>query len=212
MRRLTSGKGTFVDFCVATLTFVFVAGCSVQLTAPYSEDIDSEASSLQADFVRFVADTQMKAGTADAFYDKSQQKYADFEARLAVIQMRSASIPRGVPCGRAVASAQHMERALTGPMQSEVLGRISNAGSENASCITILAVIASEQMERLRGQHQLRCNSSAPPARCTTLFSSPPIFGVILTGQSDAPLVSAVSISLNELVGAERDIKPLPKT
>jgi hypothetical protein len=146
VRRLISGKGTFVDFCVAMLTFVFVAGCSVQLTPPYSEDIDSEASSLQSDFVRFVADMQMKAGTTDAFYDKSQQKYADFEARLAVIQMRSASIPRGVPCGQAVASAQHTEKALTGPMQSEVLGRISKAGSEDASCITILAVIASEQM------------------------------------------------------------------
>ena len=185
-----------------------VAGCTVQLTAPYNEDIDQEASSLQTNFLRFVANLQMVAGTPQGYYSQHQQQYSDFEASLAIIRMRSEALPGGVPCGHAIEQGKKAARTLSGSMQGEVSTRLSQPGLANASCITILAIIAEDQMERLRSQHQRRCNPTAPPTLCTTLFSSPPIFNIVTNAQSDAPLVSAVSISLNELVGAERDIKP----
>lgn len=189
-------------------TALSLIGCTVQLTQPYSRDIDEQATSLQSDFLTFVADMQMQAGTPDAYYSKNQAAYGDFEARLAVITLRSESLPGGLPCGRAVDQGKKAERLLSGAMQAQVSARVSQPGFGNASCVTILATIAGEQMERLRSQHKIRCNPTANPLLCTTLFASPPIFAIVGTAQSEAPLVSAVSISLNELVGAERDIKP----
>ena len=185
--------------------------CSVQLTAPYSEDIDKDATALQNDFLKFAANMQMQVGSADGYYSNHQKDYADFEARLATMKMRSESLPSGVPCGRAFDAGKKTARTLSGPMQSQVSDRMAQQGWGDASCVTILVSIAGEQMERLRGQHEIRCNPSAKKGLCATLFSSPPIFGIVSTSQSDAPLVSAVSISINELVGAEHDIKPVSK-
>lgn len=187
---------------------VVLSACTVQLTAPYSEDIAKESAALQADFLRFVAEMQMVAGTEKAYYSANQGRYSDFEARLAVITLRSESLPGGVPCGRALEAAKPVERTLNGPMKGEVSSRLSQPGWGNASCITILAAIAGDQMERLRSQHQIRCTPTASPLLCQTLFSNPPIFAIVSNAQSDAPLVSAVSISINELVGAEQDLKP----
>ena len=153
----------------------------------------------------------MQAGTPDAYYVNHQKDYAAFEASLATMKMRSELLPAGVPCGRALDAAKKPERTLSGPMGSQVSERVGLPGWGNASCITILVSIAGEQMERLRSQHEIRCSPSARKELCATLFSSPPIFGIVSTPQSDAPLVSAVSISLNELVGAEHDIKPVSK-
>jgi hypothetical protein len=188
-----------------------ISACTVQLTAPYSEDIDKDATALQNDFLKFAANMQMQAGKPDGYYSNHQNGYADFEARLATMKMRSESLPTGVPCGRALDAGKKTERTISGPMQSQVSDRMGQPGWGNASCITILVSIAGEQMERLRSQHEIRCNPSAKKELCATLFSSPPIFGIVGTGQSDAPLVSAVSISLNELVSAEHDIKPTSK-
>jgi hypothetical protein len=209
MRLLTSSRA-FIP--VMTGIGLIASACSVQLTAPYSEDIDKDAITLQSDFLRFAANMQMQADTEDGYYSKHQKDYADFEARLATMRMRSESLPSGVPCGRAVDAGGKVERTLSGPMQSQLSDRLAQPGWGNASCITILVSLAGEQMERLRGQHEIRCNPSAKKGLCATLFSSPPIFGIVSTGQSDAPLVSAVSISLNELVGAERDIKPASRS
>jgi hypothetical protein len=38
---------------LSILTGVLTIGCTVQLTAPYSSDIDAAASSLQSDFLKF---------------------------------------------------------------------------------------------------------------------------------------------------------------
>jgi hypothetical protein len=186
-----------------------VAGCTVQLTAPYSSDIDTQASALQSDFFRFVAEMQMVAGTPNGYYDEHAFQYADFEARLAVIRMRSESLSGGVPCGRALEAAKKAQIPLRDQIAQSISAASAQGEADNASCITILVRLAQNNMERLRSQHQLRCNRSAKLALCTTLFSAPPIFNILSPGQSDAPLVSAVAISLNELVGAERDIKPL---
>jgi len=188
-----------------------VSACAAQLTAPYTEDIDKDATALQSDFLKFAANMQMQADKPDAYYSNHQKDYADFEARLATMKMRSESLPAGVPCGRVLDAGRKAERSLSGPMQSQLSDRMNQPGWGNASCITILVSIAGEQMERLRSQHEIRCNPSAKKELCTTLFSSPPIFGIVSAGQSEAPLVSAVSISLNELVSAEHDIKPASK-
>ncbi|MGE0226158.1 MAG: hypothetical protein AB7S57_23020 [Acetobacteraceae bacterium] len=187
------------------------AACTVQLTAPYSEEIDKDATALQSDFLKFAANMQMQAGKPEAYYTNHQQTYADFEARLAVMRMRSESLSSGVPCRRALDTRNSAERSLIGPMQSQVSEKIGEPGWGDSSCVTILVMIAGDQMERLRSQHEIRCNPSAKKELCTTLFSSPPIFGIFGTGQNNAPLVSAVAISLNELVGAERDIRPVQK-
>ena len=186
-----------------------VAGCTVQLTAPYSSDIDTQASALQSDFFRFVAEMQMVAGTPKGYYDEHALQYADFEARLAVIRMRSESLSGGVPCGRALEAAKKARIPLGDQIAQSISAASGQGEADNANCITILVRLAQNNMERLRSQHQLRCNRSAKVLLCTTLFSAPPIFNILSPGQSDAPLVSAVAISLNELVGAERDIKPL---
>ena len=188
-----------------------VAGCTVQLTAPYNSDIDTQASALQSDFLRFAAGMQMVAGTPKGYYDEHAFQYADFEARLAVIRMRSESLSGGVPCGRALEAAKKAQIPLGDQIAQSISAASAQGEADNASCITILVRLAQNNMERLRSQHQLRCNPSAKVVLCTTLFSAPPIFNILSPGQSDAPLVSAVAISLNELVGAERDIKPLGK-
>jgi hypothetical protein len=100
---------------------------------------------------------------------------------------------------------------MAGQIEQSITVTSSKPEASDATCITILAGLAQSNMERLRSQHALRCNPSAKPALCTTLFSAPPIFDIFVPGPSDAPLVSAVAISLNELVGAERDIKPASK-
>jgi hypothetical protein len=191
---------------------LIAAACSVQLTAPYSEAIDTDAIALQNDFLKFVANMQMQTDVPDGYYSKHQKDYADFESRLAIMRMRSESLSSGVPCGRAVDAGKKGEKVFIGPMQSQLSDRLAQPGWGDASCITILVSLAGEQMERLRSQHEIRCNPSAKKGLCATLFSSPPIFGIVSTAQSEAPLVSAVSISLNELVGAEHDIKPASKS
>jgi hypothetical protein len=193
-----------------SISFVTV-GCSVQLTAPYSSDIDIEASSLQSDFLKFAAHMQMVAGTPKGYYEQQSSEYSNFEARLAVIKMRSESLNGGVACGRALEAAKQAKIPIAGQIEESVSTTLSQPSTSNASCITILAGLAQNNMERLRGQHELRCNPTAKPVLCTTLFSAPPIFNILVAGPSDAPLVSAVAITLNELVGAERDIKPASK-
>ena len=185
MPRSTDGRGLL--FAVG----LSVSACAVQLTAPYSEDIDKDATALQADFIKFAAIMQMQAGKPEAYYSNHQKDYADFEARLATIKVRSESLPAGVPCGRVLGTGKKTERALSGPLQAQLSDRMSQQGWGDASCITILVSIAGEQMERLRSQHELRCNASAKQVLCTTLFGSPPIFSIVSTGQSEAPLVSA---------------------
>jgi hypothetical protein len=189
---------------------VLVAGCTVQLTAPYNTDIDAEASALQSDFLKFAATMQMFAGTPKGYYDQHSSQYGDFEARLTVIKMRSESLSGGVPCGRALETAKKARIPIAGEIEQSTTASLSTSEKSDASCITILAGLAQRNMERLRSQHALRCNSSAKPVSCTTLFSAPPIFNIFVAG-NEATLVSAVAISLNELVGAERDIKPASK-
>jgi hypothetical protein len=196
---------------LSILTGVLTIGCTVQLTAPYSSDIDAAASSLQSDFLKFAANMQMIAGTPKGYYQEQRSQYSDFEARLAVIQMRSESLSGGVPCGRALEAAKKANIPIAGKIEESVTTALSQPNTSNASCITILADLAQKNMERLRSQHELRCNQTAKPILCTTLFSAPPISNILVAGPSDAPLVSAVAITLNELVGAERDIKPASK-
>ena len=186
-----------------------VAGCTVQLTAPYSSDIDDQASALQSDFLRFAAEMQMIAGTPKSDYDEHAFQYADFEARLAVIRMRSESLSGGVPCGRVLEAAKKVQTPLGDQLAQSISAASSQGGADNASCITILVQIAQRNMDRLRSQHQLRCNRLAKVVLCTTLFSTPPISDIFEPGKGDAPMVKAVAISLNSLVGAERDLKPL---
>ncbi|MBV9202989.1 MAG: hypothetical protein JOY83_25260 [Alphaproteobacteria bacterium] len=183
----------------------------MQLTAPYSSDIDTLASSLQSDFLKFAANMQMIAGTPKGYYEQQSSQYSDFEARLAVIQMRSESLSGGVACGQALEAAKKAKIPVAGQIEELVTTALSQPDTSSASCITILAELAQRNMERLRRQHELRCNPTAKPILCTTLFSAPPISNILVAGPSDAPLVSAVAITLNELVGAERDIKPVSK-
>lgn len=196
---------------LSILTGFLAIGCTVQLTAPYSSDIDTAASSLQSDFLKFAANMQMVAGTPKGYYDQQSSQYSDFEARLALIKMRSETLSGGVPCGRALEAAKKVKIPVAGQIEESVSTALSEAGTNNDSCITILATLAERNMERLRSQHKLRCNETAKPILCTTLFSTPPIFDVLTVGPSNAPLVSAVAINLNELVGAERDIRPVSK-
>ena len=196
---------------MSILISVMTAGCTVRLTAPYSSDIDTAASSLQSDFLKFAANMQMIAGTPKGYYEQQSSQYSDFEARLAVIKMRSESLSGGVACGQALEAAKKAKIPMAGQIEDSVSTALSEPATSNASCITILAGLAQNNMERLRGQHELRCNPTAKPVLCTTLFSAPPIFNIIVAGPSEAPVVSAVAITLNELVGAERDIKPASK-
>jgi hypothetical protein len=183
-----------------------VVGCSVQLTAPYSSDIELEAGDLQSDFLKFAAGMQMVAGTPRGFYDEHSAQYGDFEARLTVLRMRSESLPGGLPCGRTLNAAKKAAVPMADQIQTAIAGATTD--SDNASCITILIKLAQANMELLRTQHHDRCAPTAKPVLCTTLFGAPPIFNVFLAGPNQAPLVSAVAITLNELVGAERDMKP----
>ena len=182
-----------------------IAGCTVQLTAPFSSDIEAEVGALQSDFLKFAAGMQMLAGRPKGFYDQQSARYADFEARLVVIKARSESLSGGVPCDQALTAARRLKVPVTGQVARSVSGA---EPQPSASCVTILAGLAQRNMERLRGQHELRCTPSAAKILCTTPFGSPPIFSISAMGPDGATLVSAVAITLGELLGAERDIKP----
>ena len=150
----------------------------------------------------------MVAGTPKGYYDRHSSEYGDFEARLAVIKLRSESLDGGVPCRQALEVAKRARKPIASQIEQSVVATGSQAVDSDASCVTILAGLAQRNMERLRSQHALRCTPTAKPILCTTLFSSPPIFDILVPGPSEAPLVSAVAITLNELVGAERDLRP----
>lgn len=111
-------------------------GCTVQLTAPYSSDIDAAASSLQSDFLKFAANMQMIAGTPKGYYEQQSSQYSDFEARLAVIQMRSEGLSGGVPCGRALEAAKKANVPIAGKIEESVTTALSQPDASNASCIT----------------------------------------------------------------------------
>jgi hypothetical protein len=185
---------------------ILLAGCSVQLTAPYDADIDREAGRLQLDFFKFVANMQTIAGTTKGYYSKHEADYSDFEARLAVIRLRSDAVG-GVPCARALGPAEQVGEAEITNMDQQLKASLSSRATGGASCITILARMAEEQMDSLRRIHQLVCNHSQPPRECQAVFSSPPLFSIIDTSQSRAPAVSAVSVVLNELVRQEQKLK-----
>ena len=65
---------------------ITLSGC-VQLAAPYSEDIDKKASSLQEDFFKFVANMQSQAGKPEGYYLKQSTNYDNFDVQLAVIRL-----------------------------------------------------------------------------------------------------------------------------
>ena len=134
MKRFPHGRpisALFVSIALAA------SACTVQLTAPYSKDIDKDVTALQNDFLRFAANMQMQAGKPEAYYSNHQKDYADFEARLAAMKMRSESLPAGVSCGRVLDAGKRAERALSGPMQSQVSDRMSQRGWGNVSCLPI---------------------------------------------------------------------------
>jgi hypothetical protein len=195
---------------------VATAACGVRLASPYDDAVYRGAQALETDFVRFAAAMQDVAGTPDGYYAKHRETYTDFAARLAVLQRRSESIPGGVPCGRALDLARRTGRSVVPQLAGRIAARAAEPGMEGASCTTVIVVLAQEQMERLRSQHELRCSRAAAevPARCTTLFGAPPIYRIFATGTGDAssgtPLVSAVAITLDELVGIQEDVKPAP--
>ncbi len=182
--------------------------CTVQLTAPYSTEIDREATALQSDFLKYAAGMQFVAGTPKGYYDQHNADYGDFEARLAVIRLRSESLSGGVSCNQAL----HLAKAARKPLAGQIEQSMADAGplpaGSGASCVTILTGLAQRNLERLRSQHAVRCNPAAKPVLCTTLFAAPPIYDLLVPGPSEAPLVSAVAITLNELVSAERDLRP----
>ena len=135
---------------LSILISVMTAGCTVQLTAPYSSDIDTAASSLQSDFLKFAANMQMIAGTPKGYYEQQSSQYSDFEARLAVIKMRSESLSGGVACGQALEAAKKAKIPMAGQIEDSVSTALSEPATSNASCITILAGLAQNNMERLR--------------------------------------------------------------
>jgi hypothetical protein len=135
----------------AVLQIVFailLAGCSVQLTAPYDPDIDRGAGALQLDFFKFVANMQTTAGTPKGYYSEHEANYNDFEARLAVMRLRSEAIG-GVPCARALGAAEKVGEAETANMDQQLKASLASRAAGGASCITILITMAQEQMASL---------------------------------------------------------------
>jgi hypothetical protein len=216
---LLTGSSRRIFHLVAALALSAVtAACSVRLASPYNQAIYQGAQSLEDDFVRFVAMMQDVAGTPDGYYVKHRSTYADFAARLAVLRRRSETLAGGAPCSRALEIARKVGRNVDAGFGSQVAERTAAPGMEAVSCTTVIVILAQDQMERLRSQHERRCNpaTAALPRRCTTLFGAPPIYGVFNTGPtteaSASPLVSAVAITLDELVGIQEDVKPAPAT
>ncbi len=205
-----------VGIAAALVITTAIAACSPQLVPPYNETIHKGALSLEEDFVKFAATMQQVAGTPEAYYAKHRGAYADFAARLAVLRRRSETAPGGVPCQKALEVSRRTAGITTSPIASRAADRASEAGLEGASCVTILVALAQRQIERLRGQHEERCAPSKPRELCTTLFGSAPIYGIFAAntgaGISNAPLVSAVAISLDELAGSQEDLKPAPRS
>lgn len=190
-----------------------LGGCSVQLTAPYNADIEAEAAALQKDFFLFVANMQVEASTPAGYYANRVGDYSDFAARLAVIRFRAENDPGGVPCGKAVEAAERAGAAVMQRMDAMVRGMLQGArGTE--TCVTIVARLAEEQMETLRKIHELSCKPvnangrDVPSRECQFVFSTPPLFDVINTRASKAPAVSAMAITLNELIRMEQMLRP----
>jgi len=182
---------------------VLAAGCSVQLVPPYDAQIAQEASSLQKDFYVFVGTMQTEAATPAGYYGEHVKDYVEFEARLAALRSAAEGQPGGVPCPLGANQTAGLAPAVRQQLQG---------GS--ATCIAVLAQIAERQMERLRQAHEIACKPlgagslGRPDPQCQALFGDPPLYRTISGQPSSAPLVTAVSISLNELAQAERSLKP----
>ncbi len=164
-----------------------VAGCTVQLTAPYSSDIDIAG---QRPAVRLLP---VRGGDADG---RRHTEWLLRRARLPICRLRSA--PGGDPDAFGEPERRRSLRPCVG-------------GDKKAQLpLGIRSRSRSPQRPRRRGQTTPAASRSwcgSPRTtwsgceastscdaidrrswRCTTLFSAPPIFNILSPGQSDAPL------------------------
>src|SRR3954451_25343926 len=97
---------------------------------------------------------QEVAGTPDGYYVKHRSTYANFAARLAVLRRRSETLAGGVSCSRALEIASKTGTKADAGLGSQIAAPTTPPGTEAASCTTIIIVLAQDQIERLRSQHE----------------------------------------------------------
>jgi hypothetical protein len=182
-----------------------VAGCSVQLAAPYDASIDSEAQALEMVFLKFVGERQTNSTVPAGAYANYIKTYNDFSARLAVMSLRAASDPGGVDCATALKAAAGLGNQVG---LASVTAAMPTDSSQ--SCISLEVASVQKQFLNLQKQDELRCTTPGPA--CATLFPPGTLADFLPSNNSGkAPFVRGVVVALDSLVGFEQDLKPQTK-
>lgn len=197
---------------------LFLACCAPQLVPGYDEPIDTAAQNLRADFLKFVAERQRLMGQPTGNYASNAAAYSDFLARLGAIELRAADQPVSVDCAQlqGVFARLHTGEAGLDAGAERAAGAAAAGGG---SCIVALARLAAGQVARLQADDARRCAAVPPGASCVDLFGTEsvgamvaavhtvPSAGSAVLAGGTAPLVRATLVSLDELAGAEQDLK-----
>jgi hypothetical protein len=210
---------------IAWLAYLSLAGCSVQLTAPYDDVIEKQTDSLKADFLRFVSQRQRTAGTPKGYYVDHEASYDNFLASLAAMELRSEDQPGGISCARAIELTKNVSTGINSfNLGNAARDSVAPDTVGETSCVTAEIRNAQNQIERFRSQDEKRCAKGTPPEQCTTLFGTVPVSRVatslralpsataIATDEGESTLVKAVLISLDNLEGLEQDLRTVPSS
>ncbi|HEX3346777.1 MAG TPA: hypothetical protein VHS58_01590 [Acetobacteraceae bacterium] len=196
-----------------------LAGCTAEIVPPYDEAIDSGAHALRSDFLKFVAERQRTANTAAGTYASSASTYSDLLAKLGAIELRAEDQPNGVDCAQMQVMFARVHTGISS-FDAAAVGSAASNASGGGSCIAVLARIASKQIENLRKDDERRCASIPATASCIDLFGSESVASIVASVHAtpsatidlasaarSSPFVKAVLVSLDELAGAEQDLK-----
>ena len=193
-----------------------VAASCTQLVPTYDEAIDQGSQSLRAEFLKFVADRQQQIAQGSGPYKASD--YSTLQSDLGAIELRAADQPNGVDCNKVIDAFTHAHTGISSFSTADI--GAAAAAYPGGSCIVVLAGLAAKQLERLRADDARRCATTPASQSCIDLFGTKTVAQMVadLHTPEDhvldlrdvataSPLVRATLVSIDEMAGAEQDLK-----
>jgi len=192
---------------------ILLAAVACTVAPPYDEVIDNGAQALRSDFLKFVSERQQKIDTHQGTYASNASAYSSFQAQLGAIQLRAADQPNGVNCNRVTEMFGRVHTGISSFNPADISAAAS--GSNETSCIVVLAQIAAKQLQLLQKNDKRRCVSTPASVSCTELFGTESVATMVASihapepanAAASSPLVRAVLVSIDELASAEQDLK-----
>ena len=186
------------------LSLSLLANCSSHLASPYDPDIQSTASSLEKNYIAFVAGRQQAIGKQANAYEEHVTDYVRFETDLALISLRATQDKNGLTCGEALKFAKAFGN------QPNLPGLPGAEDTSPLSCIEAEIPPVRQALADLKKADQKLCGGSYSADRCANVFP-PGSLDEILPGplyRGNAPEANAALIAIDNLVGFEDDIRP----